>query len=59
MSQGLPVITTNKCIAGLELIENGKNGYIIDIESEEILLEKTNLFFSLSNKKERLLWKIA
>ena len=55
MSQGLPVITTNKCIAGLELIENGKNGYIIDIESEEILLEKTNLFFSLSNKKRKII----
>ena len=53
LSQGLPVITTNKCIAGLELIEDGKNGYIIDVENEEMLLEKTNFFFSLSNEKRK------
>ena len=53
MSQGLPVITTNKCIAGLELIEDGKNGYIIDVENKEMLLEKTNFFFSLSNEKRK------
>lgn len=53
LSQGLPVITTNKCIAGLELIEDGKNGYIIDVENKEMLLEKTNFFFSLSNEKRK------
>ena len=29
MAFGLPVITTDKCIAGLELVEEGKNGYIV------------------------------
>lgn len=53
LSQGLPVITTNKCIAGLELIEDGKNGYIIDVENKEMLLKKTNFFFSLSNEKRK------
>lgn len=53
MAQGIPVITTNKCIAGLELIEDGKNGYIIDVENKEMLLEKTNFFFSLSNEKRK------
>ncbi len=28
MSQGLPVITTDKCVAGLELVKEGENGYI-------------------------------
>ncbi len=29
MSFGLPIITTNMCGAGLSLIEDGKNGYIV------------------------------
>ena len=32
MACGLPVITTDKCIAGLELIENDKNGYIVPVD---------------------------
>ena len=31
MANGLPVITTDMCIAGLELIEDHKNGYIVPI----------------------------
>ena len=36
MSFGLPIITTDKCGAGISLIENGYNGYIVpagDVES--------------------------
>lgn len=33
MEHGLPVITTNKCIAGQYLIENGVNGYLIESEN--------------------------
>lgn len=45
MSCGLPVITTNKCIAGLELVENGENGYIIPVDSPEAMIEKINKCF--------------
>ena len=31
---GLPVITTNRCIAGIELIKNGINGKIINLEDK-------------------------
>lgn len=58
LSQGLPVITTNKCIAGLELIEDGKNGYIIDVENKEMLLEKTNFFFLYQTRKEKYYGKL-
>lgn len=40
MAYGLPVITTEKCIAGLELIEDGVNGYIIPIDNPEVLSER-------------------
>ena len=32
MGYGLPIITTEKCVAGLELIENNINGYIVPNE---------------------------
>ncbi len=40
MACGLPVITTNKCVAGLELIENYKNGFIVENEDYKELSEK-------------------
>ena len=42
MAAGLPVVTTNKCIAGLELVENGVNGYIAPINDPESLAEGIN-----------------
>lgn len=36
MNYGLPVITTDKCIAGLELIHHGENGFILnDVDSDD------------------------
>lgn len=40
LSYGLPVITTNKCNAGLELINNGVNGYIVNVNDVEELSNK-------------------
>lgn len=37
MSKGLPIVTTNKCVAGLELIEYEKNGFIVPVDNEEEL----------------------
>lgn len=31
----LPVITTNRCLAGVQIIENGKNGFIVPVENAE------------------------
>lgn len=46
MSFGLPVITTNRCVAGLELVEDGVNGYLIPPKDPDILAEKINLVLS-------------
>lgn len=51
MSNGLPIITTNKCIAGLELIENEKNGYVIDVDDVNYLYHKMH---DLLNNKDLL-----
>lgn len=40
MAYGLPIITTDRCIAGLELVKNGENGYIVPVEDSDALAEK-------------------
>ena len=52
MAHRLPVITTNKCVAGLELIENEKNGYIIPVEDYKSLAEKINKICNNPTLKE-------
>lgn len=42
MAYGLPVITTDRCVAGLELVEEGVNGYIVPVGDEKALAEKMN-----------------
>jgi len=46
MACGLPVITTNKCMAGVDLIKNGENGYLIDVGDIEALTEKVKMLYS-------------
>lgn len=43
MAYGLPVITTDRCVAGLELVEEGVNGYIVPVEDEQSLAEKMRM----------------
>ncbi|WP_338778806.1 glycosyltransferase family 4 protein [Metabacillus sp. FJAT-52054] len=47
-SYGLPVITTDKCVAGIELIKNHENGYIIPMKNIEALPYKINELLSNS-----------
>lgn len=46
MAYGLPVITTDRCVAGLDLVEDGVNGYIVPVEDALILAEKMDLVLS-------------
>ncbi len=46
MAYGLPVITTNKCVAGVELITDYENGFIIPVENPSILNEKILLLLN-------------
>jgi len=40
LAYGLPTITTDRCVAGLELIENGVNGYVVPVGDAAALAEK-------------------
>lgn len=37
MAYGVPVITTDKCVAGIELVENGVTGEIVPVNNVQIL----------------------
>ncbi|MDD6678221.1 MAG: glycosyltransferase family 4 protein, partial [Firmicutes bacterium] len=39
MAFGLPVVTTEQCVAGMELVENGVNGCLVPIEDPDALSE--------------------
>lgn len=49
LSFGLPVITTRKCVAGLELINEGVNGAIIPEDDIEELERKMKLYIKSSH----------
>lgn len=40
MACGLSIITTNKCVAGLELIRDDFNGYLVDAEDHDAVSDK-------------------
>ena len=40
MAAGLPVITTVKCGAGLELVKEGINGYLVPVEDSNLLANR-------------------
>lgn len=39
MARGLPVITTDRCVAGLELVRDGENGFLVPAEDAGALAE--------------------
>lgn len=50
MSYGLPVITTTKCVAGLEMVDNGVDGFLINPEDYLGLAEKCNYILSIDSR---------
>lgn len=37
LANGLPVVTTDRCVGGCELVQNGVNGYIVPAGDSEML----------------------
>ena len=51
MAQGLPVITTDKCVAGVELVENGVNGSIVPVDDKAALTHAINTALTQDYRK--------
>ena len=52
MAQGLPVVTTDRCLAGLTLVKNGENGYTVPVEGVEALKQAIEKVFEGDNASE-------
>lgn len=50
MGFGLPIITTDKCIAGVELVKEGKNGYLVAVDDVENLSRSIKKILSLDSE---------
>ena len=46
MSRGLPVITTTNCNAGLEMITDGVNGYLIPTDNHDSIIDAINKYYN-------------
>ncbi len=55
MANGLPIITTDKCIAGLEMIENGEIGDIFEANNEGQLIKCVNKWLDKSIDFQKIL----
>ncbi len=51
MSRGLPIISTDSSMAGIELIENNENGYVIKNEDINQLKDAINKFVQMEPQK--------
>ncbi len=47
MANGLPVVTTQRCVAGMQLVKNGQNGFIVPINDELALQNAIREAFGL------------
>lgn len=51
MAQGLPVVTTDRCVAGMELVKNGINGYIVPVKDRAALVGAINCALAQDYRK--------
>lgn len=54
MAQGLPVITTDRCIAGLELLKNNMGGYIVPVDDCVALAKQVNVILGTLELRNQL-----
>ena len=59
MASGLPVLVSDHCTGGLELIEDGKNGYKIPMGDERALCEKAKALLEASEETRITMGKAA
>lgn len=51
MACGLPVVTTERCAAGLELVQEGVNGYLVPVGDAERLADKIDHTLSAAHEQ--------
>lgn len=51
MTYGLPVIATDRCVAGVELVRDGENGWLVPANNPDLVVQSIQKFIN-SNKEE-------
>ena len=51
MANGLPIVSSDCCVAALELVKEGVNGYIVPVDNEKALAEAINKVLEDEEKK--------
>lgn len=51
MACGLPVITTTRCVAGLTLIREGVNGYLVPVDAPKELAQRISEILTADNRE--------
>lgn len=59
MAKGLPVVTTNRCIAGLEMIQHNKNGIIVEVDNVEEIAKAIQKCISQQEAMGTMACKVA
>lgn len=54
MACGLPVVTTNMCIAGTELVKNNVNGFVVGVRNIQQLSDKIRLVLENDNLQKSM-----
>ena len=54
MACGLPVVTTDKCVAGVELITEDENGYIVKVGDDVALAQRVKQILTEPGKVEKM-----
>lgn len=56
MAFGKPIITTDNCVAGKELVKDGYNGFIVPVNDENKLAEYIEKILSNDQIREKMRW---
>lgn len=54
MASGLPVVVSDTCVAGLELIRNGENGYIVHLGDDDGFIERAKTILGDDDLRRRM-----
>ena len=57
MACGLPVVVTDTCVAGLELIKNGESGYVTLLDDDDELISKVKYILDNDDLREEMALK--
>lgn len=54
MAYGLPIITTQNCIAGVELVNENENGFLVPVNDEMAIAEKINTIINNDKLRKKM-----